>query len=312
MPIFHFPNVPLSFETFKIVFPYSLILAGIGLIESLLTLSLIDEITETRGKVNKECIAQGAANIVTGFFGGMGGCAMIGQSIINVSSGARARISGIVAALSLLCFILFGSSLIERIPVAALVGVMFMVCYGTFEWTSFKVLSKIPRTDAFVLVLVSVLTVIFDLAIAVLAGVIVSALAFAWTSAVKIRARKWIDNKGVKHYEIFGPLFFGSTAHFLEKFDVANDPDEVIIDFKESRVADHSGIETLNKLTERYAKLNKRIRLKHLSQDCVALLDRASSIIEVNIYEDPHYGIATDKLDLKKSPSEIKKEGDHS
>lgn len=297
LPIFHFPNVPLNFETFKIVFPYSLILAGIGLIESLLTLSLIDEITETRGKVNKECIAQGAANIVTGFFGGMGGCAMIGQSIINVSSGARARISGIVAALSLLCFILFGSSLIERIPVAALVGVMFMVCYGTFEWTSFKVLSKIPRTDAFVLVLVSVLTVVFDLAIAVLAGVIVSALAFAWTSAVRIRARKWIDDKGVKHYEIFGPLFFGSTAHFLEKFDVANDPDEVIIDFKESRVADHSGIETLNKLTERYAKLNKRIRLKHLSPDCVALLDRASSIIEVNIYEDPHYGIATDKLD---------------
>ena len=296
LPIFHLPNIPMNFETFKIILPYSFILAGVGLIESLLTLSLLDELTETRGRVNKECLAQGAANIVTGFFGGMGGCAMIGQSIINVSSGARARVSGIIAAVSLLCFILFASSLIERVPIAALVGVMFMVCYGTFEWTSFKVLSKIPKIDAFVLILVSVLTVVFDLAIAVIAGVIASALAFAWNSAIRIRARKWIDDNGVKHYEIWGPLFFGSTAHFQEKFDIANDPEEVIVDFKESRVVDHSGIEALNKLTERYAKLNKKIILKHLSPDCLKLLDRASSIIEVNIYEDPHYGIVTDKI----------------
>ncbi len=296
LPAFHIPSVPFNFETLRIIFPYSLILAGIGLIESLLTLSLVDELTETRGRANKECVAQGAANIVTGFFGGMGGCAMIGQSIINVSSGARARISGIVAAVSLLCFILFASSLIEKVPVAALVGVMFMVCYGTFEWTSFKVLSKIPKMDAFVLLLVSILTVVFDLAIAVIAGVIASALAFAWNSAVRIRARKWMDDKGVKHYEIWGPLFFGSTAHFQEKFEVADDPEEVIIDFKESRIVDHSGIEALNKVTARYAKLNKKVRLKHLSPDCLKLIDNASSIIEVNIYEDPHYGVVTDKI----------------
>jgi SulP family sulfate permease len=296
LPTFHIPSVPFSFETLRIIFPYSLILAGIGLIESLLTLSLVDELTETRGRVNKECVAQGAANIVTGLFGGMGGCAMIGQSIINVNSGARSRISGIVAAVSLLCFILFASSLIEKVPVAALVGVMFMVCYGTFEWTSFKVLSKIPRTDAFVLLLVSILTVVFDLAIAVIAGVIVSALTFAWDSAVRIRARKWVDDNGVKHYEIWGPLFFGSTAHFQEKFEVSNDPDEVIIDFKESRIVDHSGIEALNKVTARYSKLDKKVRLKHLSPDCLKLLDNASSIVEVNIFEDPRYGIVTDKI----------------
>lgn len=296
LPLFHIPSVPFDFETLKIILPYSLILAGVGLIESLLTLSLVDELTETRGRVNKECIAQGAANVVTGLFGGMGGCAMIGQSIINVSSGARARISGIVAAVFLLCFILFGSSLIEKLPVAALVGVMFMVCYGTFEWTSFKVLPKIPKMDAFVLILVSGLTVFFDLAIAVIAGVIASALSFAWNSAVRIRARKWVDDKGVKHYEIWGPLFFGSTAHFQEKFEVTADPDEVIIDFKESRVVDHSGIEALNKVTARYSKLNKKVRLKHLSPDCLKLLDHASSIIEINIYEDPHYGIVSDKI----------------
>lgn len=296
LPEFHIPNVNWNFDTLKIIFPYSLILAGIGVIESLLTLSLVDEITETRGRVNKECIAQGAANIVTGFFGGMGGCAMIGQSIINVSSGARARISGIVASLFLISFILFGSSLIEQIPVAALVGVMFMVCYGTFEWTSFKVLSRIPKTDAFVLLLVTILTVAFDLAIAVIAGVIASALAFAWNSAVRIRARKYVDDQGIKHYEIWGPLFFGSTANFLEKFDVSNDPHEIIIDFKESRVADHSGIEALNKITEKYSKQNKRVRLKHLSPDCLVLINNAGAIVEVNIYEDPHYSIATDRL----------------
>lgn len=295
-PSFGIPQVPFNLETLKIIFPYSLILAGIGLIESLLTLTLVDELTETRGQGNKECVAQGVANVTTGFFGGMGGCAMIGQSIINVTSGARARVSGVVAACSLLFFILFASSLIEQVPVAALVGVMFMVCIGTFEWTSFKILNRIPKADAFVLVLVSVLTVIFDLAIAVLAGVVASALVFAWQSAVRIRARKHIDESGVKHYEIWGPLFFASTAKFQEKFDPVNDPTEVVVDFKESRIADHSGIEAVQKLTDRYLKLGKRVRLRHLSPDCLRLLDRAGSMVEVNIIEDPHYGVASDKL----------------
>lgn len=296
LPLFHIPEVPLTWETLKIIFPYSLILAGVGLIESLLTLTIVDELTETRGRGNKECLAQGAANVVTGFFGGMGGCAMIGQSIINVTSGARTRISGIVAALALLSFILFGSNLIEKIPIAALVGVMFMVCVGTFEWTSFKILHRIPRADAFVLIFVTVMTVIFDLAVAVIAGVIASALVFAWQSAVRIRAKTFVDEKGVKHYEILGPLFFASTANFQEKFNPVTDPAEVIVDFKESKIVDHSGIEAVQKLTERYSKLNKKIHLRHLSQDCRTLLHKAGPMIEVNIFEDPHYSVISDKL----------------
>lgn len=295
-PSFSIPNIPFTFEALKVILPYSLILAGIGLIESLLTLTLVDELTETRGSGNKECIAQGAANIVTGFFGGMGGCAMIGQSIININSGARTRWSGVTAASFLLFFILFASSYIEKIPVACLIGVMFMVCIGTFEWTSFKILRKIPKSDAFVLVLVSVMTVIFDLAIAVLAGVIASALVFSWQSAIRIRVRQYTDEQGIKHYEIWGPLFFASTALFQEKFDPSNDPEEVIVDFKESRILDHSGIEAVQKLTDRYTSVNKKIRLKHLSPDCRVLLDRAGTMIEVNIMEDPSYHIASDEL----------------
>lgn len=296
LPLFHLPNVPFSFETLKIIFPYSLILAGIGLIESLLTLTLVDELTDTRGRSNKECIAQGSANIATGFFGGMGGCAMIGQSLINVSSGGRSRVSGISAALFLLCFILFTSSLIQKIPIAALVGVMFMVAIGTFEWSSFRILHKIPRSDAFVLVMVSVLTIIFDLAIAVIAGVIISALVFTWDNAIKIRAFKYIDEHGIKHYEILGSLFFGSAAVFQKQFDPQNDPLEVVIDFKGSRIVDHSGIEVLQKITARYAKMGKRVRLRHLSPDCIKLLDNAGNMIEVNIYEDPHYIVLSNKL----------------
>ena len=294
LPQFNFPDVPLNLETFKIIFPYSLILAGIGLIESLLTLTLIDEITETKGRGNKECMAQGAANVVTGFFGGMGGCAMIGQSMINVSSGGRSRLSGIVAAIGLISFILFASELIEKVPMGALVGLMFMVCIGTFEWGTFRVMNKIPKSDALIIVAVTVLTVIFDLAIAVGAGVIIAALVFAWDNAVRIRARKFTDEKGVKHYEIFGPLFFGSISAFHEKFDPQNDPKDVIVDFKESRVTDHSAIEALNLLTERYSKLGKRICLKHLSPDCVKLLGRAGSMVEVNYFEDPEYTVVTD------------------
>jgi sulfate permease, SulP family len=296
LPVFNLPSVPFTLETLKIIFPYAVILAGIGLIESLLTLTLVDELTETRGRSNKECIAQGAANIATGFFGGMGGCAMIGQSMINVSSGGRTRLSGISASLFLLTFILFGSSLIEKVPVAALVGVMFMVSIGTFEWSSFRILHKIPKTDALVLLSVSILTIIFDLAIAVTVGVLMSALVFAWDNARRIRARKSVDEKGVKHYEIYGPLFFGSVAHFQEKFDPHGDPTEVVVDFRESRIVDHSGIDAVQKLTDRYVKVGKRIRLRHLSPDCRTLLDRAGTMIEINIYEDPHYAVVADEL----------------
>lgn len=296
LPTFHLPQVPFSFESLKIIFPYSLILAGIGLIESLLTLTIVDDLTETRGRGNKESVAQGAANIVTGFFGGMGGCAMIGQSIINVTSGGRTRVSGIVASVSLLLFILFGSSLIEQVPIAALVGLMFMVSIGTFEWSSFNILHRIPKSDALVLIAVTMLTVFFDLAIAVIIGVIISALAFAWENAVRIRARKYVDEAGVKYYEILGPLFFGSTAHFLEKFEPHQDPLEVVVDFKESRIADHSGIEAVQKLTERYAKVNKRIVLRHLSPDCRKLLGKAGTMVEVNLCEDPRYAVADDQL----------------
>lgn len=297
-PEFHLPMVPLNWETLSIIFPFSLIMALVGLIESLLTLSVIDEMTESRGRGNKECVAQGVANITTGFFGGMGGCAMIGQSIINVSSGGRFRLSGIVAAISLLLFILFGSSLIEQVPMAALVGLMFMVAIGTFEWASLRIFRKVPIIDVLVMVIVALVTVIFhNLAVAVLIGVVVSALAFAWESAKRIRARKYVDEKGYKHYEIYGPLFFGSTTAFGEKFDIQNDPEHVVIDFKESRIMDHSAIEAVSKITERYAKVGKTAHLRHLSDDCRRLLDKADAIIEVNHFEDPTYKVATERMD---------------
>ena len=294
-PPFHIPDLPFDFETLQIILPYAFIVAGVGLIESLLTLNLIDEITETRGRSNKEAVAQGIANVVTGFFSGMGGCAMIGQSLINISNGARARLSGIVASVMLLMFVMFGSELIEKVPIAALTGLMIMVSIGTFEWVSVKAINKMPRHDIFVMVLVILVTVfLHNLALAVLIGVIISSLVFAWESAKRIRARKSIDDKGVKHYEIYGPLFFGSTSVFAEKFDVANDPNEVIIDFKESKIADMSAIEAVNKITERYAKLNKTVHLRHLSADCRQLLQNADSMIEVNILEDPTYKVAFD------------------
>jgi len=296
-PPFHVPAVPFNLQTLQIIFPYAVIMAGVGLIESLLTLNLIDEITETRGRGNKECVAQGTANILSGLFFGMGGCAMIGQSLINISAGARARLSGIVAAVMLLVFIMFGASLIEKVPMAALTGVMIMVAFGTFEWVSFKMIGKIPLPDLIVGILVAAITVLLhNLALAVLIGVVISALVFAWESARRIRARKYVDENGIKHYEIYGPLFFGSITAFNEKFDVLNDPQEIVIDFKESRVADMSGIEALNKLTERYQKVNKKIHLRHLSEDCRLLLKNAGQLIEVNILEDPTYHVATDKI----------------
>ncbi|MDA3821698.1 MAG: SulP family inorganic anion transporter [Bacteroidales bacterium] len=296
-PPFHIPKVPFNLESIKVILPYAGIVAGVGLIESLLTLSIVDEITETRGRGNKEAVAQGAANVLSGFFSGMGGCAMIGQSLINVSNGARARLSGIVAAIMLLIFIMFGSGLIEKVPMAALTGLMIMVAIGTFEWASFGAIRRMPKSDIIVMVLVTLVTVVLhNLALAVIIGVIIAALVFAWDSAKRIRARKHIDENGVKHYEIYGPLFFGSVTTFSEKFDVLNDPDEVIIDFRESRVADMSAIEALNKITERYQKVGKKVQLKHLSPDCKTLLKNAEQIIAVNVIEDPKYKVAVNKI----------------
>jgi sulfate permease, SulP family len=299
-PPFHIPQIPFNLETLTIILPYAAIVAGVGLIESLLTLNLIDEITETRGWGNKECVAQGTANILSGLFSGMGGCAMIGQSLINISSGARARISGIVASVMLLVFIMFGANLIERLPMAALTGVMIMVSIGTFEWASLKTFKRMPRIDVLVMVVVTLITVfLHNLALAVLVGVIISALVFAWENAKRIRAKKYVDTNGVKHYEIFGPLFFGSISAFNDKFDVLNDPDEIVIDFSESRVVDMSGIEALNRLTERYLKVGKKLHLKHLSADCRQLLENASQIIDVNIIEDPTYKVLLNKQPAK-------------
>jgi len=297
LPPFHLPAVPMVFETLEIIFPYAAIMAGVGLIESLLTLNIIDEITETRGRGNKEAVAQGTANILSGLFSGMGGCAMIGQSLINTSNGARARLSGIVAAVMLLIFIMYGSALIEQVPMAALTGLMIMVALGTFEWASLRTFRRMPKSDVLVMVLVTLVTIfLHNLALAVLVGVIIAALVFAWDNAKRIRARKHIDEDGVKHYEIYGPLFFGSTGLFSEKFDVLNDPEEVIIDFRESRVVDMSAIEALNKITERYLKVGKKVHLKHLSRDCRRLLNNADDIIEINVLEDPTYKVAVDKI----------------
>ena len=297
LPDLHIPTVPLNWETLTIILPYAVILAAIGLIESLLTLTVIDEITDTRGRGNKECVSQGVANVVTGFFGGMGGCAMIGQSMINVNSGGRGRLSGISAALFLVAFILFASSLIEMIPLAALVGVMMMVVLGTFEWSSFRILNRIPRSDAFVLILVSGVTVATDLAIAVVVGVIVSALVYAWGNATRITARIGSNDSGGKVYEIQGPLFFGSAQSFRDLFDPDNDPEDVVVDFRLSRVADHSGLEAVDTLAERYTKRGKTLHLIHLSEECRKLLHRAKDMVEVNVVEDPQYHIATDQLD---------------
>lgn len=296
LPSFHLPAVPFNLETLIIILPYSFVLAAIGLIESLLTLSLIDEVTNTRGRGNRECMGQGIANTVTGLFGGMGGCAMIGQSMINVNSGGRQRLSGVAAALFLLMFILFASPLIERIPMAALVGVMFVVVFATFEWSSLRIMGKIPLTDAFVLVLVSAVTVLTDLAIAVVVGVIVSALAFAWENAKHIHITTYDDAKGSRVHELNGPLFFGSVKNFLEMFHPEDEPDDVIIEFQNSRVADHSAIEAIDTLAERYIKAGKTLHLRHLSNECRHLLKKAGDLVEVNVLEDPRYHVADDQI----------------
>jgi len=295
-PTLHIPDLPYTWETLQIILPYSIILAGVGLIESLLTLNLIDELTESRGQNNRECVGQGLGNTVNGFFGGMGGCAMIGQSLININSGGKGRLSGISAALFLLAFILFASSLIEIIPVAALVGVMFIVVLGTFEWATFKMFGKVPLADILTSVLVASVTVMTDLAIAVIVGVIVSALVFAWEHAKQMQAKAFVNEDGTKIYELSGPLFFGSVRAFSDLFDPKNDPEDVVIDFYDSKVADHSGIEAIDNLAERYQKHGKNLHLKHLSEECKILLDKAGNLVEVNRLEDPIYHVADDRL----------------
>lgn len=295
LPSLHIPMVPLNWETFEIILPYAVILAAIGLIESLLTLNLVGDMTNQRGGASQECIAQGVANTVTGFFGGMGGCAMIGQSMINVKSGGRTRVAGIAAAVFLLLFILVGSSIIELIPLAALVGVMFMVVIGTFAWNSLTILRKVPFTDAFVILLVTVVTVMEDLAVAVVVGVIVSALAYAWNNARRIYAttRESHTEKGAKVYEINGPLFFGSSDGFMELFDVADDPDTVIVDFAESRVVDQSALQAIEALAAKYEAAGKTLMLRHLSRDCHKLLQKAGQLM-VDSDDDPDYALAVD------------------
>ncbi|GAB6262034.1 SulP family inorganic anion transporter [Photobacterium sp. R1] len=296
LPTFSVPTVPLTLETLYIILPYAVVLAAVGLIESLLTLTVLDEMTGTRGQSNRECVGQGLANVTCSVFGAMGGCAMIGQSMININSGGRGRLSGITAAIGLLLFILFGSDLIEMIPLAALVGVMFMVVIGTFEWASFKMARKVPKHDFFTIILVTCVTVAADLAIAVFVGVIYSALVFAWEHAKHINAESKTDKNGSKVYHLNGPLFFGSVSHFLELFDAAKDPKDVIIDFADSRVADHSAIEAIDTIAERYAKEGKTLHLRHLSPECRSLLRKAGDLVEVNVMEDPTYKVATDTL----------------
>lgn len=292
LPPFHIPNIPFTFDTLQIVFPYALIMAAVGLTEGLLTLNLVDEITQTKGNGNRESIAQGSANILNGFFFGMGGCPMIAQTLVNLNAGSRARLSGIIASLTILFIVLVGAPVIELLPMAALVGVMIMVAIGTFEWSSFKIINKMPKQDIFIGIVVAVITIVLhNLALAVLIGVIISALVFAWESAKRIRAKKHIDDQGVKHYELYGPLFFGSTVAFIEKFDVLNDPVEVIINFKDSKICDMSAIDVVHKVTMLYAAQNKTVRLQHLSPDCVRLLKNAAAVIDVNILEDPLYQV---------------------
>jgi sulfate permease, SulP family len=291
LPNFHIPTVPMTWETFEIILPYALILSAIGLIESLLTLNLVGEMTNERGGASQECVAQGIANTVTGFFGGMGGCAMIGQSMINVKSGGRTRIAGIAAALFLLIFILFAAPLIEQIPLAALVGVMFMVVIGTFAWNSLRILRKVPTTDAVVIILVTVVTVMTDLATAVVVGVIVSALAYAWSNATRIHAKVYETPEGAKVYQIQGPLFFGSAEGFVELFAPEQDPQRVVIDFADSRVADQSALQAIETIAAKYQGAGKKIELRHLSRDCHRLLNKAGQLM-VDSEDDPTYEIA--------------------
>lgn len=292
LPSFHIPGVPFNLDTLKIIFPYAIVMSAVGLIESLLTLNMTDELTGTKGNANQESIAQGTANIFNGFFGGMGGCAMVAQTLVNINAGARTRYSAIIGALGILAVILVGSALIEQIPLAALIGVMMLVAIKTFQWAFLKTLRKMPRADVFVGIIVAAITVILhNLAIAVLVGVIISALVFAWENAKRIRVRKSIGSDGIKVYEVYGPLFFGSTTNFMDKFNPMKDPDHIIIDFKDSRVADMTAIDCLNKLTEKYRIQGKKVTLRFLSADSIRLLRKANTLIDVNIESQQNYKV---------------------
>ena len=296
LPAFALPNIPWTWETLKLIFPYAALAASVGLIESLMTLTLVDELTETRGHGNKECIGQGAANVVNGFFGGMGGCAMIGQSMINIRGGGRGRTSGITAAMCLLFFVLFLAQYVEMIPLAALVGVMFMVVIGTFEWSSFRIISKIPKADAFIIILVSTVTVVEDLAIAVFVGIIASALIFAWNQGKVVKASVTLEKGTTKVYKLHGSLFFGSITSFKELFDFANDPKDVVIDFNDSRVYDHSGLEAINFIEEKYSEQNTKLHLLNLSKECSELINKADNVVEVSIIENLDWHLAENSL----------------
>ncbi len=297
LPSFHIPHLPINFETFRIIVPYAITASLVGLIESLLTLTLIDDLTNTRGQTNKESIGQGLGNLFSGLMGGTAGCAMVGQAMVNITSGGRQRLSGITCALALLSFVLFASHIIEIIPLAALVGVMFMVVIETFQWESLKYVKKMPTKDVIIMIIVAVITVVHDLALAVVVGIIISSLLFAWDKGKRMTARIKTNDQGIKIYELEGPLFFGSVASFKEIFDVTNDPSEVAIDFKDSHVSDHSAIEAINAITEKYSSAGKILHLKHLSPDCSQLLKNADTLIEINIMEDPIYHVADDLLD---------------
>lgn len=302
-------HLPFNLDTLKFIAPYAFLAASVGLIETLMTMNLVDELTDSRGNGNKECVAQGAGNIVSGMFGGTGGCGMIGQTVININAGGRGRLSGVTMAITLLVFVLFADTYIEQVPIAALVGVMFMMVIETFAWSSFRIMKKIPKSDAFVLIIVSAVTVFFDLAIAVFVGVIISALSFSWENAKKIRARKRFREDGTKVYEIWGPLFFGSISSFNEKFDIKNDPDNVVIDFVESRISDHSALEALFVLVEKYEAAGKNIQLKHLSEDCKILMYKASDKFHGVIIEDvddPRYHLAANPEAFPKPLNEYK------
>lgn len=292
LPSFHIPGVPFNLDTLKIIFPYAIVMAVVGLIESLLTLNMTDELTGTKGNANQESIAQGTANIFNGFFGGMGGCAMVAQTLVNINAGARTRYSAIIGALGILAVILVGSALIEQIPLAALIGVMMLVAIKTFQWAFLKTLRKMPRADVFVgIIVAAIIVILYNLAIAVLVGVIISALVFAWENAKRIRVRKSIGSDGIKVYEVYGPLFFGSTTNFMDKFNPMKDPDHIIIDFKDSRVADMTAIDCLNKLTEKYRIQGKKVTLRFLSADSIRLLRKANTLIDVNIESQQNYKV---------------------
>lgn len=297
LPVFSVPNFPLTIHSLITILPYGFILAFIGISESLMTLTLIDEITKTRGRANKECIAQGAGNIISGFFKAMGGCAMIGQSMINITSGARGRLSGIVAAITLMVFMLISWSYIKMIPLAALVGVMFIVVIETFEWTSLKLIKRTKKTDLFIIVMVTLVTVFTDLAIAVIYGFIIAALVFAWETSKHIYAERTLGNHNSEIYKVHGILFFGSTQEFKKLFDYATPAKQVVIDFKYSRVADHSAIDAIALVADEFTKVNKPVTLIHLSEECKSLLGRAGDLVQIDINEDPDYHIVTDKLD---------------